>query len=70
MTELRLATSRFHAPHLIVASGLVPVGIVVSPPRWPYHEGYQLGYQKPPSQAETRDEATAEIPSKRRQSAS
>jgi len=30
-----LATSRFHAPGLIEASGLVPVGIVVSPPRWP-----------------------------------
>jgi hypothetical protein len=35
MTELQLATSRFHAPERITASGLVPVGIVVSPPRWP-----------------------------------
>jgi hypothetical protein len=35
MSDLQLATSRFHAPELIAASGLVAVGIVVSPPRWP-----------------------------------
>jgi hypothetical protein len=31
---MKLATSRYHAPDLIVASGLAPVGITVSPPRW------------------------------------
>jgi hypothetical protein len=32
---LRLATSSYHAPDRILASGLTPVGITVSPPRWP-----------------------------------
>lgn len=40
MDELRLATSRFHAREVVQRSGLVPVGIVVSPPRWAL--GYQL----------------------------
>ena len=44
----KLATSRYHAKDLIVASGLVPVGITVGRPRWhpTYHAGEKPVYIK------------------------
>jgi hypothetical protein len=40
--SIDLATSRYQAKDLILASGLVPVGITISPPRFPL--GYECVY--------------------------
>lgn len=44
----KLATSRYQAKDLIVASGLVPVGVTVGRPRWhpTYHAGEKPVYIK------------------------
>ena len=39
MQRLTLATSRYHAPERVLACGLAPVGITVSPPR------FRLGFE-------------------------